>query len=236
MLEREVFRAAVLVGLFTALAVGRAGDIPAGFTPIFDGKTLKGWHVSRTTRHGSTPNVFVENGEMVLKQQPFGRGGLVFTDREYRNFDLYLEVKEAWGCNSGIFLRSTEEGSAYQIELDQMRGTGALLGEGMRVSVGARPTEEVNKVWKVDDWNSIRIRMEGDAPHITEWINGVQMFDVQEPVNDKIAGKTAGYIGVQLHYGSVYEPAVAEQYVSLSSMWKPDAAYRFRNIAIKELP
>ena len=105
----------------------------------------------------------------------------------------------------------------------------------MRVSVGARPTEAVNKVWKVDDWNAFRIRMVGDAPRIIEWINGEQMFDVQEPVNDKIAGKTTGHIGVQLHYGSVYEPRLREGF-SLSSMWKPAAEYRFRNIAIKELP
>jgi hypothetical protein len=234
-MTKLILRAAIVAGLSAVLVAGQERAIPDGFTPIFDGKTTKGWHPSRTTRHGSTPNVSVENGELVLRQQPFARGGLLFTDKEYGNFELYLEVKPAWGCNSGIFLRSTEEGSAYQIELDQMRGSGGLLGEGMRVSVGARPTEAVNKVWKVDDWNSFRIRMEGDAPRIIEWINGVQMFDVQEPVNDKIAGKTTGHIGVQLHYGSVYEPAVAEGF-SLSSMWKPAAAYRFRNIAIKELP
>ncbi len=232
---KVILHAAVLAGLAVGLAVGQVGKIPEGFTPIFDSKTTKGWHPSRTTRHGNTPNYFVENGELVLKQKPYGQGGLLFTDKKYHNFELYLEVKEAWGCNSGIFLRSTEEGSAYQIELANEGGsTGGLRGEGMRVGVGARPTD-VAKVWKTEDWNSIRIRMEGDAPHITEWINDVQMFDVQEPVNDKIAGKTNGYIGVQLHYGTVYEPAVAEAF-DLSSMWKPDAAYRFRNIAIKELP
>ncbi len=207
---------------------------PEGFTPIFDGKTSKGWHPSRSTRHGTTPEVIVKNGEMLIKQRPYGQGGLVFTDKKYHNFELYLEVKEAWGCNSGIFLRSTESGSAYQIELDQTRGTGALIGEGMRVSVGARPTEAVDKLWKIDDWNSIRVRMEGDAPHITEWINGVQVFDVQEPVNDQIAGKTSGLIGLQSHWGSTYEPAVGA--MSMAGSWKPDAAYRFRNIAIKELP
>jgi hypothetical protein len=212
----------------------QAMKIPEGFRPIFDGKTLKGWHLSRTNHHGSTGNVFVENGEMVLKQRPYGQGGLLMSDKKYHNFDLYLEVKEAWGCNSGIFLRSTEGGSAYQIEQDQTRGTGNLLGENMRVSVTARATD-IDKVWKFDDWNSFRIRMVGDAPRITEWINGVQMFDVEEPVNDKIAGETTGYIGLQLHWGSVYQPAVAGASL-MSGSWKPDAAYRFRNIAIKELP
>jgi hypothetical protein len=233
-MTRFTLRAAVLLSLGAVLLAGQGTAIPEGFTAIFDGKTTNGWHPSRTTRHGTTPDVSVEHGEIVLRQQPFGRGGLLFTDKEYGNFELYLEVKSAWGCNSGIFLRSTEEGSAYQIELDQLRGSGALLGEGMRVSVGARPTDAVNRVWKIDGWNSFRIRIEGDAPRIIEWINGEQMFDVQEPVNDKIAGKTTGHIGLQAHYGSVYEPAIAEAF-SLWSMWKPAAEYRFRNIAIKEL-
>jgi hypothetical protein len=234
-MTKIIFRAALLAALFSASALSQIENIPKDLTPIFDGKTLKGWHLSRTTHHGSTGNAYVENGVIVLKQNPYGQGGLLFTDKKYRNFDLYLEVKEAWGCNSGLFLRSTEGGSAYQIELsNEGGGSGRLLGELMKVSTGAQPTD-IEKVWKTEDWNSIRIRMTGDAPHITEWINGVQMFDVQEPVNDKIAGETSGFIGLQLHWGSVYEPALANAF-SMSGMWKPDAAYRFRNIRIKELP
>lgn len=216
-------------------ASAQMGKIPEGFTPIFDGKTTNGWHASHSTRHGTTPNFFVENGELVLKQHPYGQGGLIFTNKKYHNFDLYIEVKATSGCNSGIFLRSTEEGSAYQIELSQPRGTGALLGEGMRVSIPVRAPQDLEKIRKNDDWNSIRVRMDGDAPHIIEWINGIQVFDVQEPVNDKLAGKTDGYIGLQLHYATVYDPENAHAF-DLSGMWKPDATYRFRNIAIKELP
>src|ERR1035437_4037184 len=223
-----ISRAAIAAALLSLGAVGaprKSGKVPVGLKPIFDGKTLKGWHLSRTNHHGSTGNVFVENGEIVMKQRPYGQGGLLFTDKQYHNFEVYLEVKEAWGCNSGIFLRSTEGGSAYQIELDQTRGTGNLLGENMRVSVTARAAD-IDKVWKIDDWNAMRIRMVGDAPHITEWINGVQMLDVEEPANDKIAGETTGHIGLQLHWGSVYQPAVAGA-SSMSGSWKPDAAYRF---------
>src|SRR3954468_2623054 len=114
-----------LAGLLAAaFLTAEVGTIPAGFTPIFDGKTTKGWHLSRTVHHGTTGNVSVENGEIALRQRPYGQGGLLLSDKKYHNFDLYLEVKAAWGCNSGIFLRSTEGGSAYQIELDQTRGTG----------------------------------------------------------------------------------------------------------------
>ena len=226
------FKSAALLLLSAASAIAQTGTIPEGFTPLFDGKTLKGWHLSRTVHHGTTGNVFVENGEITLKQKPYGQGGLLLTDKKYHNFEFYVEVKEAWGCNSGLFLRSTEGGSAYQIELDQTRGTGNLLGENMRVSKTAQATE-LPKIWKTDDWNSFRIRMEGDAPHIMLWVNDVLIWDVQEPVNDKIADETDGMIGLQLHWGSTYAPA--EGSFNMSQNWKPDAAYKFRAIGIKEL-
>jgi hypothetical protein len=57
-------------------------------------------------------------------------------------------------------------------------GNANLLGELLPLSKGARATD-IAKVWKTDDWNSFRVRMEGDSPHITLWVNGVQMWDVR---------------------------------------------------------
>ncbi len=206
--------------------------LPPGFTPLFNGKDLAGWHVSRTDHHGSTPGVSVENGALQLTQFPYGQGGLLLTNKRYRDFELYLEVKAPAGCNSGIFLRSTEGGSAFQIELDQGHGTGDLLGENLNLSRSAMATA-LPGVWKDNEWNSFRIRIEGAAPRIAEWINGVAMWDVQEPRNDKIAGETDGMIALQAHWVSTYQPA-ADSF-NLPGSWKPGAAYRFRNIAIKVL-
>jgi hypothetical protein len=209
--------------------------VPVGFSKIFDGKDLKGWHLSRTNHHGTTGNVTVEDGAIVLRQRPFGQGGLLLTDKKYKNFDLYLESRPDYGCNGGIFFRSTESGSAYQIELVGGAARGDLIGENMRVSKSYYvPADDIKKVWKDDDWNSFRLRVVGDVPEITLWINGVQMYDVQEPVNDKIAGETDGYIGLQLHWNSLYETTPGGR--DMVGTWKPDSAHRFRNIAIKELP
>ena len=60
------------------------------------------------------------------------------------------------------------------------------------------------------------------------------MWNIQEPRNDKIAGETRGMIGLQAHWVSLYEPA--GNTFNLPGSWRPTAAYRFRNIAIKELP
>ena len=108
---------AVVLALWLSAATARA-DIPAGFTRIFDGKTTKGWHFSGTVHHGTTGIATVtKDGVLQLTQRPFGQGGLFITDKIYKNFHLYLEVKVPFASNSGIFLRSTEGGSAYQVEL-----------------------------------------------------------------------------------------------------------------------
>ncbi len=219
--------------LLSGFAQGQVGKTPDGFKPIFNGKDLRGWHISRTTHQGTTPSFTVENGVIVGKEKPYGQGGLLLTDKKYKSFEFYAEVKLDSFCNSGLFLRSNEGGSAYQIELVMPGNTGDLLGERITPSVGAKALDR-DKVWRAGDWNSFRVRMEGEVPHLTLWINGVQMWDVVEPKNDFIAGATVGMIGLQCHWTALYS-AAAGRGMPLSS-WRPDAAIRFRHLAIRELP
>jgi hypothetical protein len=107
--------------------------VPDGFTPIFNGVNLAGWHVSRTNHHGTTPDYHVLDGAIIGTQQPFGSGGILLTDKSYRNFELYMEVRPDYGCDSGIFFRSTEAGHAYQITMDYLPGgsMGGLITESI---------------------------------------------------------------------------------------------------------
>jgi hypothetical protein len=210
----------------------QTGKIPEGFTSIFNGKNLKGWHISRSTHQGTTPNFHVENGVLVASENPYGQGGLLMTDKQYKNFELYIEVKIDSFANGGIFLRSNEGGAAYQVELVLPGATGDLLGERIQVSKGAKAKDR-EKVWKANDWNAFRIRMVGDTPHIRLWINDVQMWDITEPKNDMIAQATAGMIALQCHWTALYSSAAGNGMPL--SMWQPGAMHRYRNIAIKEL-
>src|SRR5215213_9624186 len=151
--------------------------VPAGFTPIFNGKDLSGWHVSKTNHHGTTPEYRVVNGVIVGTQNPRGKGGILLTDKKYKNFEVYIEVKPDWGCDSGLFLRSSEAGEAYQVTLDYLPGggMGGIYGErltGVGGGRGAATTltaeqraEQANqraavwqKAWKREAWNSVRAR------------------------------------------------------------------------------
>jgi hypothetical protein len=215
------------------LAGSLQAQVPAGFRRIFNGRNLKGWHISRTTHQGTTPDVRVEQGAIVLRQQPYGQGGVLLSDKKYRNFELYLEAKIDSFTNGGIFIRSSESGIAYQVELDEAAAsTGNLLGERMPVSKPATATGRV-KVWKANDWNAFRIRMVGDIPRVTLWINGVLMWEVAQPKNDFTAGVTAGMIGFQSHWTALFSSTVVGW--NILDSWAPGAVHRFRNIAIKQL-
>ena len=223
---------ALFLSSLTQVLHAQHNQIPEGFTPLFNGKNLNGWHVSRTSHQGTTPHFFVQQGVLVGMQHPYGQGGILLTNKTYKNFELYVEVKLDSFCNSGIFLRSTESGQAYQVELAEPGGTGDLLGERMAVSKTARASEKAS-VWKPGDWNSFRIRMEGAVPQISLWINGKHMWTVAEPVNDFTADAIEGMIGLQVHWSAPYSADVAE--FDMSESWRPGSAQRFRNIAIKEL-
>lgn len=218
--------------LATSRVSAQGGTIPAGFTPIFNGKDLTGWHPSRTTHHGTTPLCIVEGGVLIMKQNPFGQGGLLMTDKTYKDFELYLEANPDADFNSGIFLRSTESGSGYQVELVWPGSAGALIGERMRVSQPAYigPVTDVKTVWKEGQFNSFRIRMVGEAPRVTLWINDTKMWELQMPKNDQIAGVYGGQIGLQLHWTATYSEASGS-----GGSDRPWLVQRFRNIAIKEL-
>jgi len=212
---------------------GAQGQIPEGFTRIFNGKDLTGWHISRTTHHGATGSYTVKDGVLLMAQQPFGQGGLLMTDKVYKDFEIYLELNPDPGFNSGIFLRSTESGSAYQIEVIAPGDTtGDLIGEGIRFSqpkyIGEK--KPVMAVWKTGEWNSIRVRMVGEAPHVTTWVNGTQLYELQMPQNDQIAGVYGGLIGLQLHWTATYSSASGS-----GTGTRPWQLQRYRNIAIKEL-
>jgi len=218
--------------LFTSALHAQEPNNQDGFKSIFNGKNLKGWHVSRSTHQGTTPKVDIVEGAIVMGDQPFGQGGVLLTNKKYSSFELMVEVKIDSFCNSGIFIRSNEGGAAYQIELSEPGNTGALYGERLSPSK-VMLAKELNKVWKANDWNSFHIKMVGDTPHVTLWINGFLMWEVQQPKKDFIAGATEGMIGLQCHWTSVFSPA-ASQGMPLDS-WRPNAKVRFRKIMVKEL-
>ncbi len=202
--------------------------VPDGFTRIFNGKDLTGWHISRTNHHGTTPEYRVVNGNIVGTQNPPGKGGILLTDKKYRNFEVYMEIKPDWGCDSGLFLRSNEKGDAYQVTLDYLPGgsMGGIYGEGLKGVQGGGRVRPWQEVWKRENWNTVRARIERDVPHIMVWINDQLVTDWTDTANHAADGATEGMIAIQMHYSDTEKVR----------RWADGGFWRWRVIAVKELP
>jgi hypothetical protein len=174
--------------------------IPDGFTEIFNGKDTAGWHVSRTNHHGTMPLFRVLDGILVGTQDPPGKGGILLTDKKYKNVEVFMEVKPDWGCDGGLFLRASEAGEAYQVMLDYLPGgdMGGIYGERLQGVTGKR-SNGWQKAWKREEWNTIRARIE--------------------------SGAADGMIAIQMHYSN-----------DTTKRWVPGGFWRWRTIAVKELP
>ena len=218
--------------------------IPEGFTPIFNGKDLTGWHVSKTNHHGTTPDYHVLHGLIVGTQNPRGQGGILLTDKKYKNVEVYMEIKPDWGCDSGLFLRSSEAGEAYQVTLDYLPGggMGGIYGERLtgvqnanastakltdeeRAAQAKQRAETWQKAWKREAWNSIRARIVGDVPQITVWINDQLITEFKDTANHAAGGAADGMIAIQMHFSNDKTPR-----------WVDGGFWRWRTIAVKELP
>jgi hypothetical protein len=225
---------AFLILLFALCAW--AEPIPKGFRPLFNGKDLKGWHISEVNHHGNTKAWTVKDGIVTVTQDPPGNGGILLTDKTYKNFEISLEVNPDFGCDGGLFLRSTEKGEAYQVMLDFLEGgnIGGVYGEGLPelnkgdTGTGKKMDRDWEKYWKKGTWNHIRARIEGDAPHIQVWLNGTQVADWTALKSFLPNSGNSGMIALQAHRSNPK---------AKNSRWVPQGGFhRFRNVAIKELP
>jgi hypothetical protein len=199
-----------------------AAALRPGFVSIFNGKDRSGWHVSQVNHHGKTEAWTVADGVLSGTQDKPGHGGILLTDKRYKNFEIMLEVNPDWGCDSGLFLRSTEKGEAYQVLLDYLEGgtVGGIYGEALKGVRGAQ-VDNWQSRWNKGEWNQIRARIEGDVPRIQVWMNGFKVTDWTDTANHLLDGATDGMIAVQVHMGN---------------RWTPGGFHRFRNISVRELP
>ena len=147
---------------------------PIGSKPLFDGKTLEGWHVVP----GSKSQFTVEEGTIQVVN---GRGFLE-TDAVSGNFILQFDaITNGDKLNSGIFFRAmkgTEENPSHGYEFqihngfkagDRTRpddhGTGAIFRR-----VSARRVVSNDREWLTGT-------LVADGPHLSTWVNGTQVVD-----------------------------------------------------------
>ena len=159
---------------------------------LFNGKNLDGWNI-----HG-TELWYVENGLLICESGPDKGYGYLSTEKFYDDFDLTVEFKQEANGNSGVFIRSTFEGtkvSGWQVEVappgSDTGGVYESYGRGWLI----KPDKEKDKVLKMGKWNKMRIRVVGNQ--IQSWLNGTSMISLE----DEMIGKGKGSIALQIHDG-----------------------------------
>ncbi|GGW25282.1 hypothetical protein GCM10007383_07760 [Arenibacter certesii] len=159
---------------------------------LFNGKDLSGW-----TIHG-TEKWFVEDGLLVCESGPDKGYGYLVTDKHYKDFDLTLEFKQEADGNSGVFIRSTVDGttvSGWQVEVAPPgHNTGGVYesyGRGWLI----KPDPAKDNVLKEGEWNTMKIRLSGGT--LVSWLNGTEMVRITD---NKIA-EGEGAIALQIHDG-----------------------------------
>jgi hypothetical protein len=111
----------------------------AGFVAVFDGKSMNGWRLnansghSAVSGHKSAGRWEIHDGVIVGSQDVPGNGGLFMTEKKYRDFEVAVDMRNDFGVDSGLFLRTSETGAAYQVIIDYRRngGLGGVYGEGL---------------------------------------------------------------------------------------------------------
>ena len=159
---------------------------------LFNGKDLSGWTIYGTELW------YVEDGLLVCESGPDKEYGYLGTEKEYKNFELTLEFKQGADGNSGVFFRSSIEGTkitGWQVEVAPPgSNTGGIYesyGRGWLI----QPDPELDKFLKFGEWNSMKIRVVGDL--VETWLNGQKMIEFK----DQKIGEAMGSIALQIHSG-----------------------------------
>jgi hypothetical protein len=190
-----------------SLAIWLTLSSVAAQSSLFNGKNISGWQI-----HG-TEKWYVENGELICESGPDKEYGYLSTLKSYKDFVLKLEFKQEANGNSGVFFRSTVNGTIIKGWQVEVAPTGQHTG-GIYESYGRgwliKPVPEKEKYLKMGAWNQLKIRVIGSK--VTTYLNGHEMIQLQD---DRIAAGEGG-IALQIHSGGGIK-------------------VRWRNLKIKEL-
>jgi hypothetical protein len=187
--------AAVLLAVASARAYADEPKPPKGFTALFNGKDLTGWHgmphfdpyklaampeaerkaqIEQWTEDAKK-HWTVENGELVND----GNGAYLTTDKDYDDVELLVEYKTVPKADSGIYLRATpqvqiwdytKEGGKWDLGAD--KGSGGLWNNSPGAP-GKDPLMLADKPF--GQWNSFRILMVGER--VTVYLNEKLVVD-----------------------------------------------------------
>ena len=159
---------------------------------LFNGENLDGWIIYGTEKW------YVEDNELVCESGSDKEYGYLGTEENFDDFILTLQFKQENNGNSGVFFRSSVDGTkvkGWQVEV----APPGLHSGGIYESYGRgwliKPDSAKDSVVKMGEWNSMKIKVISDE--VTTSINGIEMIKIK----DSIIGKGIGGVALQIHDG-----------------------------------
>ena len=161
-------------------------------TSLFNGKNLNGWKIYGTEKW------YVNNGELICESGHEKKYGYLATEKFYKDYILELEFFQESDGNSGVFFRSTIEGTiitGWQVEV----APPGLHSGGIYESYGRgwliKPDSKYDDIVRMGEWNNMKIKVYKNE--VTTSINNQEIINL---FDEKI-GKANGSIALQIHDG-----------------------------------
>jgi len=209
---------------FLALALAGAGAAQEGWTPLFDGKSLKGWQVAARPADRDQGFWRVQEGAITCDSRGRKDHDYVWLihEQEFADFELKLKVRgfrDSPG-NSGVQVRSRYDWQAFWLDGPQVDvhppapwRTGLIYDETRetrRWIFPSLPDWRIDEThapkgwkWNYDGWNDLEIVCRG--PNVTTRVNGVPAASLkgQGVLDDEAHLRRnvglRGHIALQLH-------------------------------------
>ncbi len=208
-----------------------------GFQSIFNGENFDGWWQSCQTSHSSPDpgkggiwKIGTEEKAIYSQQRANGAGGILMTNKIYKNYDLVIEFWPDFGNDAGIFNRTNPQGICQQVVLDYINGS-SVGGHWSEAGWSGTPTwlppfkmganEQTiterdswsfkgawSDAWDPNNWNNLKVQTFGFPPTLNTWMKKITSDEWIPVVENKVFGNEVngepkeGYIGLQVHQGS----------------------------------
>ena len=177
----------MLPALFLSIFTLQGNNSNSSHT-IFNGENLNGWKVPQGNEKAGWYNVI--NNVLEIRSGPKKKGSVLWTEKEYGNFEMELEFRFIGGTiDSGIHLRNSDQiqiGISGSLKRD-MTCSPYIPGRGYPVEA-----KNIQKLLKSKGWNQMKIRAVG--PKYTVWLQGQEVMNYESG-----SAKKEGPVGIQLH-------------------------------------
>ncbi len=201
----------------------------AGWELLFNGKNLDGW---KKFKGGEVTGWHTQDGVLNNSGTGSDHGGDIITDKEFKDFELYLEWKINPKSNSGVFYHVKEDvgnriyqtGPEYQL-LDDKGWPSKLKPSQYSGACYGMYTPQEAEVKPIEEWNTTRIIVKGT--NVQHFLNGKKVVEYELWSDDWKERKANSKWKNEQHYGMAKKGHIGLQ--------DHGGLTQFRNMKIREL-